>query len=202
MTSTPLQRRAEERRVTKETTVEVGLVVDGAGIVEVTTGLPFFDHMIEQLGRHAGFDLSVRARGDLAVDAHHTVEDVGIVIGTCLKSALGDKRAVRRFGSALIPLDEALIEVALDLSGRPYLAYGLDFAPDTPGLGDPSFNPQLAEEFWRAFATAGALTLHVVGRQGKNTHHIVEASFKAVARALGDAVRREGAGIPSTKGAL
>lgn len=202
MTSTPLQRRAEERRVTKETTIEVGLVVDGAGIVEVTTGLPFFDHMIEQLGRHAGFDLSVRARGDLAVDAHHTVEDVGIVIGTCLKSALGDKRAVRRFGSALIPLDEALIEVALDLSGRPYLAYGLDFAPDTPGLGDPSFNPQLAEEFWRAFATAGALTLHVVGRQGKNTHHIVEASFKAVARALGDAVRRQGAGIPSTKGAL
>jgi imidazoleglycerol-phosphate dehydratase len=202
MTTKPVPRRSEERRTTKETTVEVGLVVDGTGVVEVTTGLPFFDHMIEQLGRHAGFDLSVHARGDLAVDAHHTVEDVGIVVGTCLKAALGDKGAVRRFGSALVPLDEALIEVALDLSGRPYFAYGLDFAPDTPGLGDPPFNPQLAEEFWRAFATAAALTLHVIGRQGKNTHHIVEASFKAVARALRDAVRVEGAGIPSTKGTL
>ena len=113
----------------------------------MSTGLPFFDHMVEQLGRHAGFDLTVHAKGDLHVDAHHTVEDVGIVLGSCLDYALGDKAGVRRFASALLPLDEALIQVAVDLSGRPYLAYGLEFAPDTPGLGSPPFQPQLAEEF-------------------------------------------------------
>jgi imidazoleglycerol-phosphate dehydratase len=196
------ERRASVRRVTKETTVEVELAVDGTGVVRATTGLPFFDHMLQQLGRHGGLDLSVKAEGDLAVDAHHTVEDVGIVIGQCLAEALGDKAGVRRFASTLIPLDEALIEVALDLSGRPYLAYDVPFAPDTPGLGQPPFDPQLAEEFWRAFATAAALTLHVIRREGKNTHHIVEATFKAVARALRDAVRVEGVGVPSTKGTL
>jgi imidazoleglycerol-phosphate dehydratase len=195
-------RRATVERGTKETRVAVTLDVDGSGQVAVTTGLPFFNHMLEQLGRHAGFDLTVEAAGDLAVDAHHTVEDVGIVTGTCLARALGDKAGVRRFAATLIPLDEALVEVALDLSGRPFLAYDVPFAPDTPGLGTPPFDPQLAEEFWRAFATAGALTLHVTKRQGKNTHHIVEASFKAVARALRDAVRQEGSAIPSTKGVL
>ena len=196
------ERKAERRRATKETTIAVSLDVDGTGTVSVSTGLPFFDHMVEQLGRHGGFDLSVEATGDLHVDAHHTVEDVGIVVGQCLAEALGDKAGVRRFASLSLPLDEALVDVALDLSGRPYLAYDVPFAPDTAGLGSPPFDPQLAEEFWRAFATAAALTLHVRMRTGKNTHHIVEASFKGVARALRDAVRVEGVGIPSTKGAL
>ncbi|HLN16741.1 MAG TPA: imidazoleglycerol-phosphate dehydratase HisB [Acidimicrobiales bacterium] len=195
-------RRAERSRGTKETRVEVVLAVDGAGESQATTGLPFFDHMVEQLGRHAGFDLTVSAEGDLSVDAHHTVEDVGIVLGGCLAEALGDKAGIRRFGWSLVPLDEALVEVALDLSGRPYLAYDVPFAPDTTPLGSPPFDPQLAEEFWRAFATAAALTLHVRRREGKNTHHVLEASFKAVARALRDAVRLEGTSVPSTKGTL
>jgi imidazoleglycerol-phosphate dehydratase len=195
-------RRASRDRATKETTIAATLVVDGTGQVEVSTGLPFFDHMIEQLGRHASFDLSVQAQGDLHVDAHHTVEDVGIVLGACLAEALGDKAGIRRFASMLLPLDEALIEVALDLSGRPFLAYGVNFAPDTAGLGTPPFDPQLAEEFWRAFATAGNLTLHIRRLEGKNTHHMLEATFKGVARCLRDAVRVEGGGIPSTKGTL
>jgi imidazoleglycerol-phosphate dehydratase len=195
-------RRATRERATKETTIEAALAIDGTGIVDVSTGLPFFDHMVEQLGRHASFDLTVHAQGDLHVDAHHTVEDVGIVLGACLAEALGDKRGIRRFASMLLPLDEALIEVALDLSGRPFLAYDLEFAPDTVGLGTPPFDPQLAEEFWRAFATAGNLTLHIRRREGKNTHHMLEASFKGVARCLRDAVRIEGGGIPSTKGTL
>jgi len=201
MTSTST-RQAEGERATKETTVKVALDVDGSGAVEVSTGLPFFDHMLEQLGRHGGWDLTVQAKGDLAVDAHHTVEDVGIVLGGALARALGDKAGVRRFASLSLPLDEALVEVALDLSGRPFLAYDVPFAPDVAGLGSPPFHPQLAEEFWRAFATAGALTLHVRLREGKNTHHIVEASFKGVARALRDAVRVEGGSVPSTKGSL
>ena len=200
MTNAP--RTARRDRATKETTIAVVLNLDGAGRAEVSTGLPFFDHMVEQLGKHASFDLSVKAQGDLQIDAHHTVEDVGIVLGGCLAEALGDKAGIRRFASILLPLDEALIEVALDLSGRPYLAYGLDFAPDTPGLGSPPFDPQLAEEFWRAFATAANLTLHIRRLEGKNTHHMLEASFKGVARCLRDAVRIEGGGVPSTKGTL
>jgi len=195
-------RTASRQRRTKETTIEATLAVDGTGEVDVSTGLPFFDHMVEQLGRHASFDLSVHAQGDLHVDAHHTVEDVGIVLGTCLAEALGDKRGIRRFASLALPLDEALMEIALDLSGRPFLAYSVEFAPDTAGLGTPPFDPQLAEEFWRAFATAGNLTLHIRRREGKNTHHMLEAGFKGVARCLRDAVRVEGAAIPSTKGTL
>jgi imidazoleglycerol-phosphate dehydratase len=195
-------RRATVERNTKETTVSATLVVDGDGRSEATSGLPFFDHMVEQLGRHAGFDLTVAASGDLQVDSHHTVEDVGIVLGSALGEALGDKAGVRRFASMAVPLDEALVEVALDLSGRPYLAYGIVFAPDTPGLGTPPFVPQLAEEFWRAFATAANLTLHIRGVEGRNTHHVLEASFKGVARCLRDAVRVEGTEIPSTKGTL
>ena len=200
MTNAP--RSARRDRATKETTIAVVLDVDGTGRAEVSTGLPFFDHMVEQLGKHASFDLTVQAKGDLQIDAHHTVEDVGIVFGGCLADALGDKAGIRRFASILLPLDEALVEVALDLSGRPYLAYGLDFAPDTPGLGSPPFDPQLAEEFWRAFATAANVTLHIRRLEGKNTHHMLEASFKGVARCLRDAVRVEGGGIPSTKGSL
>jgi imidazoleglycerol-phosphate dehydratase len=189
-------------RTTKETSIEVVLDVDGTGVTEVDTGLPFFDHMVGQLGRHGGFDLKVVARGDLQVDAHHTVEDVGITVGEVLAEALGDKAGIRRFGSVALPLDEALVEVALDLSGRPFLAYAIEFPPETNPLGSPPFDPQLAEEFWRAFATAAGLTLHIRLHSGKNTHHIVEASFKGVARALRDAVRLEGGGIPSTKGTL
>jgi imidazoleglycerol-phosphate dehydratase len=196
------RRVARAERATRETTIALELDLDGTGDTSVTTGLPFFDHMLSQLGRHGSFDLRVEATGDLHVDAHHTVEDVGIVLGGCLAEALGDKAGIRRFASILLPLDEALMEVALDLSGRPYLAYGLDFAPDTPGLGTPPFAPQLAEEFWRAFATAAALTLHVRRLEGKNTHHMLEASFKGVARCLRDAVRIEGVGVPSTKGSL
>jgi imidazoleglycerol-phosphate dehydratase len=195
-------REASTTRATKETTIEASLLIDGTGKVDVSTGLPFFDHMLEQLGRHGSFDLRVQASGDLHVDAHHTVEDVGIVVGGLLAEALGDKAGVRRFASMLLPLDEALIEVALDLSGRPYLAYQVDFAPDAAGLGSPPFDPQLAEEFWRAFATAANLTLHIRRKEGKNTHHMLEATFKGVARSLRDAVRIEGGGIPSTKGSL
>jgi imidazoleglycerol-phosphate dehydratase len=203
MTGQPARHRiATRERATSETSITVSLDLDGTGSAHAATGLPFFDHMVEQLGRHGGFDLEVRAKGDLTVDAHHTVEDVGIVLGGCLAEALGDKAGVRRFASVSVPLDEALVDVALDLSGRPYLAYDVEFAPETPGLGSPPFVPQLAEEFWRAVVTAAGITLHVRKREGKNTHHVVEASFKAVARALRDAVRIEGGGIPSTKGTL
>jgi imidazoleglycerol-phosphate dehydratase len=206
MTTTPTtpttKRSATASRATKETTISVSLVLEGSGTTDVSTGLPFFDHMVSQLGRHGGFDLVVSATGDLDVDAHHTVEDVGITLGEVLADALGDKAGIRRFGSIALPLDEALVEVALDLSGRPFLAYDIDFAPDTTPLGTPPFDPQLAEEFWRAFATAAGLTLHIHLRSGKNTHHILEASFKGVARSLRDAVRLEGGGIPSTKGRL
>jgi imidazoleglycerol-phosphate dehydratase len=195
-------RRAERRRATKETAVEVSLSIDGPARADVSTGLPFFDHMLEQLGRHGGLDLRVRAEGDLSVDAHHTVEDVGIVTGQCFAEALGDKSGIRRFASILLPLDEALVEVAVDLSGRPFLSYDVPFAPDTPGLGSPPFDPQLAEEFWRAFVTGADVTLHVTRRQGRNTHHVVEAVFKGAARALRDAARIESTGIPSTKGTL
>ena len=194
-------RTASESRVTKETRIEVELNLDGAGAADVSTGLPFFDHMLDQLARHGGFDLTVTASGDLEVDSHHTVEDVGIVLGRVFREALGDKAGVRRFASITVPLDEAAVEAVLDLSGRPFLHYDIDF-PGQKILGDPPFDPQLAEEFWRAFATASAITLHLTLKRGKNTHHIVEASFKGVARALRDAVRVESAALPSTKGTL
>jgi len=197
-------RQASLIRATKETSIEVGLLLEGTGQVEVRTGLPFFDHMVAQLGKHAGFDLAVRARGDIEVDAHHTVEDVGIALGEVLHEALGDKAGVRRFASVAVPLDEALIEVALDLSGRPFLVYEVDpgAGGDALPLGRPPFDPQLAEEFWRALVTSAGITLHLRMRSGRNTHHILEASFKGVARALHDAVRVEGGGVPSTKGML
>jgi len=201
-TASGASRKATRKRPTKETTVEVDLVIDGTGVIEVSTGLPFFDHMLSQLARHGGMDMRLSATGDLHVDAHHTVEDVGIVVGECLAAALGDKAGVRRFASIALPLDEALVEVALDLSGRPYFAYDVELGDERAALGTPPFEPQLAEEFWRAFATAAAITLHIRLVTGKNTHHILEASFKAVARCLRDAVRIEGGGVPSTKGTL
>jgi len=193
-------RTATRSRVTKETSIDIELNLDGGGVATVATGLPFFDHMLAQLGKHGGFDLTLSARGDLEVDAHHTVEDVGIALGECLREALGDKVGVRRFASVSLPLDESLVDVALDLSGRPYLHY--DVEPGNEPLGTPPFDPQLAEEFWRAFATSAALTLHLELRRGKHPHHILEATFKAVARALRDAVRVEGSDVPSTKGRL
>jgi imidazoleglycerol-phosphate dehydratase len=193
-------RVAEKTRSTKETDISVRLDLDGSGKVDVSTGLPFFDHMIEQLGRHGGFDLSLTAKGDLDVDAHHTVEDVGIALGGVLADALGDKAGIRRFASISLPLDEALIDVALDLSGRPFLAYEVSPAPEP--LGSPPFDPQLAEEFWRAFATSAGITLHIRQISGKNPHHVLEASFKGVARSLRDAVRVDGSSVPSTKGVL
>jgi imidazoleglycerol-phosphate dehydratase len=202
LTVAPGPRTAEVRRATKETSIDVVIDVDGSGITTVATGLPFFDHMLSQLGRHGGFDLTVQATGDLDVDAHHTVEDVGLALGGAFGEALGDKAGIRRFGSVSLPLDEALVDVALDLSGRPFLTYDLEFPPDTIALGTPPFDPQLAEEFWRAFVTSAGITLHVRLRSGKNTHHMLEASFKGVARALRDAVRFEGGGVPSTKGTL
>lgn len=199
-----MSRSAQRTRTTKETAVTVELQLDGSGRVNVGTGIPFFDHMVAQLGKHGGFDLTVEASGDVAVDTHHTVEDVGIALGEALREALGDKAGVRRFASVAVPLDETLVEVAVDLSGRPFLVYEVDPAPGGEAflLGQPGFDPQLAEEFWRAFTHSAALTLHLRMRSGKNTHHILEASFKGVARALRDAVRVEGGGVPSTKGTL
>ena len=196
-----MSRFASRERSTKETTIPIELDVDGTGLTEVSTGVPFFDHMLSQLGRHGGFDLRVRAEGDLEIDHHHTVEDVGIALGEVLAEALGDKAGVRRFASSSVPLDEALVEVALDLSGRPYLHYEVEF-PGERILSDPPFDPQLIEEFWRAFVVASAITLHITKTRGKNTHHLIEATFKGVAHALRNAVRIEGAGVPSTKGTL
>jgi imidazoleglycerol-phosphate dehydratase len=194
-------RAATASRRTAETDITIELDVDGTGRTECSTGLPFFDHMLDQLGRHGGMDLMVRATGDLHVDGHHTVEDTGILLGEVFREALGDKAGVRRFASGLYPLDEALIEVALDLSGRPYVVYDVPFGEVLP-LGDPPFNPEMAEHFVRSFADAAAITLHVTKKAGTNTHHVIEATFKGLARTLRDAVRVEGTGVPSTKGVL
>ena len=197
-------RRAARSRTTAETKIDLDIDLDGLGNADVSTGLPFFDHMLSQIGKHGGFDLRLAATGDLAVDTHHTVEDVAIVLGEAFREAVGDKAGVRRFASILLPLDEALVEVALDLSGRPYVVYEVEFPGplDPIPLGTPPFDPQLAEHFWQSFAHAAAITLHVRLRAGKNTHHIIEAVFKAVSRCLRDAVRVEGSGVPSTKGTL
>jgi len=197
-----VSRTATRSRSTKETSIELALDLDGGGDeVSVTTGLPFFDHMVSQVGKHAGFSLRVVASGDVEVDAHHTVEDVGITLGEAFAEAIGDKAGIRRFASGLYPLDEALVEVALDLSGRPFVAYDVEIGEVIP-LGTPPFDPQLAEHFWQSFATSAQITLHVRLREGRNTHHIVEACFKGVARCLRDAVRVEGTSVPSTKGVL
>jgi imidazoleglycerol-phosphate dehydratase len=196
-----MTRSAHVSRSTKETQVEVTIDLDGSGTTDVSTGLPFFDHMLDQLGRHGGFDLTVKAEGDLHVDGHHTVEDVAIVVGRAFRDAAGDKEGVRRFASGAFPLDEALVEVALDLSGRAFTAIDMPFGEVLP-LGDPPFNPEMAQHFLESFAGSALVTLHVTRRAGTNTHHVIEAAFKGVARCLRDAVRIEGAGVPSTKGAL
>jgi imidazoleglycerol-phosphate dehydratase len=194
-------RIATRKRETKETSVLVDIDLDGSGTAEVSTGLPFFDHMLDQIGRHGGFDLKVLATGDLEVDGHHTVEDVGITLGQCFGEALGDKKGVIRFASGLFPLDEALIEVAVDLSGRPFVVWEVPFGEVLP-LGHPPFNPEMAGHFWHSFATSAGITLHARKRSGDNTHHVVEAAFKGIARCLRAAVKVDGDAIPSTKGAL
>ena len=196
-----MTRIAKRERATKETAVEIAIDLDGDGRTDVSTGLPFYDHMLDQLGRHGGFDLTVRAKGDLHVDSHHTVEDTAIVLGEAFRDALGDKAGVRRFASGLYPLDEALVEVALDLSGRPYVVWDVEL-PEAIPLGSPPFDPSLAEHAVTSFATAAGITLHVTLRRGRNVHHIIEATFKGLARCLRDAVRVEGAAVPSTKGVL
>jgi imidazoleglycerol-phosphate dehydratase len=194
-------RPAANRRTTAETDVAVAIDLDGTGRTETTTGLPFYDHMLDQLGRHGGFDLTVKATGDLHVDAHHTVEDTAIVLGETFRQALGDKAGIRRFASGRFPLDEALVDVALDLSGRPFVVWEVPL-PEAIPLGSPPFDPSLAEHAITSFAVAAGITLHVTLVRGRNVHHIVEASFKGLARCLRDAVRIEGGGVPSTKGVL
>jgi len=194
-------RNADITRNTKETDISLHLDVDGSGSVEVTTGLAFFDHMLAQLAKHSRMDLRLVCKGDLDIDSHHTVEDCGIALGEAFKAALGDKAGTRRFASITVPLDEAAVEVILDLSGRPFLHYEID-PPGQKVLGDPPFDPQLCEEFWRAFVMASGITLHLVMLRGKNTHHIIEASFKGTARAIYDAVKVVDEVMPSTKGVL
>lgn len=197
-----MSRTASRSRATKETSIEVSIDLDGSGVTDISTGIPFYDHMLDQLGRHGGFDLTVKAVGDLHIDTHHTVEDVAITVGEVFAEALGDKAGIRRFASGRYPLDEALIDVALDLSGRPHVEWHVDI-PESLPLGDPAFDPQLAEHAVASFATSANMTLHVELVRGRNTHHIIEAAFKGLARSLRDAVRIEdGAGVPSTKGVL
>ena len=197
-----MSRTASRSRSTKETSIEVSIDLDGSGVTDISTGIPFYDHMLDQLGRHGGFDLTVRAEGDLHIDTHHTVEDVAITLGECFADALGDKAGVRRFASGRYPLDEALIDVALDLSGRPHVEWHVEM-PESLPLGDPAFDPQLAEHIVSSFATSAGITLHVEMVRGRNTHHVIEATFKGLARSLRDAVRIDGpGGVPSTKGVL
>ncbi|WP_375260065.1 imidazoleglycerol-phosphate dehydratase HisB [Citreimonas sp.] len=194
-------RRAEITRKTAETDISVTIDLDGTGTYDNRTGVGFFDHMLDQLSRHALIDMTVRATGDLHIDDHHTVEDTGIALGQALARALGDKRGIRRYGSCLLPMDDALVRAALDLSGRPYLVWKVDFAAAKIG----SFDTELVREFFQAFATHGGITLNVACLDGINAHHVAEATFKAVARALREAVEtdaRKADAIPSTKGAL
>ncbi|MCX6527397.1 MAG: imidazoleglycerol-phosphate dehydratase HisB [Actinobacteria bacterium] len=196
-----MARTATRNRSTKETSIEVSINVDGSGQSSVSTGIPFYDHMLDQLARHGGFDLTVAAKGDLHIDTHHTIEDVAIAIGEALREALGDKAGVRRFASGTFPLDEALVEISLDLSGRPFVSWDVEL-PECLPLGSPAFDPSLAEHAIASLATAANITLHVNLRAGRNVHHIIEATFKGLARCLRDAVRIDSTGVPSTKGVL
>jgi imidazoleglycerol-phosphate dehydratase len=193
-------RKAEISRTTAETALSVQLDLDGSGAYDNATGVGFFDHMLDQLARHAMIDLKIRATGDLHIDDHHTVEDVGIALGRALAEALGDKAGIRRYGACHLVMDEALVRAALDLSGRPFLVWKVDFP--SPKIG--SFDTELVREFWTAVAMNARMTLNVALLDGANSHHIAEATFKAVARALREAVEPDprASGIPSTKGTL
>ncbi len=196
-----MSRTGTVHRVTKETSIDLTIDIDGSCATEISTGIPFYDHMLEQVGKHGAFDLRIAAIGDLHIDTHHTIEDVAISLGEAFRQALGDKTGVRRFASGLYPLDEALVEVALDLSGRPFVVWDVEL-PECLPLGNPAFDPQLAEHAVTSFATAAGITLHVPLRRGRHVRRISEAVFKGLARCLRDAVRVEGAQVPSTKGVL
>jgi imidazoleglycerol-phosphate dehydratase len=194
-------RKAQITRQTAETEISVEINLDGSGTYDTDTGVGFFDHMLDQLARHSLIDMTIRAKGDHHIDDHHTVEDTGIALGQALARALGDKRGIRRYGSCLLAMDDALVRTALDLSGRPYLVWNLDLPTQKIG----SFDSELVREFFQAFSTHGGITLHVDALHGINSHHIAEAAFKSVARALRDAVGtdpRKSDAVPSTKGAL
>jgi imidazoleglycerol-phosphate dehydratase len=198
-----MSRTGTRERSTRETQIRVRVELDGTGKAEVSTGVGFFDHMLDALARHGMFDLAVECTGDLHIDAHHTVEDVGIALGGAFLDALGDKRGIVRYADAAVPLDEALVRAVVDVSGRPFLHFQVPLPADQPRIGD--FDAALSAEFWRGFAMESRLTMHVDGIRGDNAHHIVEATFKAAARALDAATRldpRRGGEVPSTKGAL
>jgi imidazoleglycerol-phosphate dehydratase len=201
MQPTPATRRAEIARKTAETDITARLDLDGTGRAEIATGIGFLDHMLHALTRHALLDLTLHAKGDLHIDFHHTAEDCGIVLGQAIKGALGDKRGITRFGQCLMPMDEALAECAIDISGRPFLAWSVTFTRDKVGEMDT----ELFEEFFRALVMNAGLTCHITQKAGTNAHHIAEACFKSFARALRMAVEpdpRQGGAIPSTKGVL
>ncbi|MGH3097013.1 MAG: imidazoleglycerol-phosphate dehydratase HisB [Streptosporangiales bacterium] len=196
-----MTRHAVVDRATNESNVHIELDLDGSGAADITTGVPFYDHMLHQLGKHAGFDLTVHTKGDVEIDAHHTVEDTAIALGQALREALGDKAGIRRFGDALVPLDEALVQCAVDLSGRPYLVHD---EPETPAAMIGTYDVTLTRHVWESFVANANVCLHVRVLAGRNAHHVHEAQFKSVARALRDAVALDPrvTGVPSTKGTL
>ncbi|MEY3008363.1 MAG: hypothetical protein RL464_28 [Actinomycetota bacterium] len=195
-----MPRIARVGRSTKESEVKVELNLDGSGKIDVETGVPFFDHMLSQLGKHAGFDLTVKTKGDVDVDSHHTVEDTSLAVGQALREALGDKSGIRRFGDALVPLDEVIVQAAVDLSGRPYLVHRQPEIVELIG----TFDTTLGKHIWESFVAEARIALHIRVIEGRNAHHVLEAQFKAVARALRDAVTLDSrvSGVPSTKGVL
>ncbi|MCX6429308.1 MAG: imidazoleglycerol-phosphate dehydratase HisB [Actinobacteria bacterium] len=195
-----MMRSSRVERKTKESHVIVDLEIDGDGSIDVSTGVPFFDHMMSQLGKHSGFNLMIRTTGDVDVDTHHSVEDTSLAFGQALREALGDKIGIRRFGDAMVPLDEVLVQAAVDLSGRPYLVHRQPEIVELIG----TFDTTLGKHIWESIVAEAHIALHVRVLEGRNAHHVLEAQFKAVARALRDAVSLDGrvAGIPSTKGAL
>lgn len=198
-----MSRSAERSRTTRETDIRVRIDLDGTGESDVQTGVGFFDHMLDAFARHGLFDLFVRCEGDLHIDAHHTVEDVGLALGSAFGEALGEKRGIVRYADATVPLDEALVRAVVDVSGRPFLHFAVTIPAGQPRIGD--FEAALSAEFWRAFATEARLTLHLDGLRGDNAHHLVEATFKAAARALDAATAidpRRSSSVPSTKGVL
>jgi len=192
-------RQARVERATKESKVLVDLKLDGTGVISVETGVPFFDHMMSQLGKHSGIDLTIQTKGDIEVDSHHTVEDTSLAFGQALREALGDKSGIRRFGDALVPIDESLTQVAIDLSGRPYLVYRQPEIVELIG----TFDTTLGKHIWESIVAEARIAIHIRVLEGRNAHHVFESQFKAVARALRDAIKLDGvAGIPSTKGTL
>ncbi len=195
-----MSRKGRVARTTKESDVLVEIDLDGTGEVAVDTGVPFYDHMLSQLGKHGAFDLNVKTKGDISVDEHHTIEDTALALGTAFKEALGDKSGIRRYGDATLPLDEVLVRAAVDLSGRPYLVHSE--TEIAPMIG--SYDTTLTKHIWESFVNSADITLHIKVLEGRNAHHVVEAQFKAVARALRDAVAfdAKSVGIPSTKGVL